>query len=195
MRASGAAVFLLVTASMGCSPQVSAVRLRAANEFNCPEESITVEDLGADSYRVTGCEVVATYHCLSYGYGSGHVVCAKEEERAAPSESPEVSAGRQAAPVHPPKEVLCSEAFNHVHELASAWLEWHPEREAGPVPSQEEFIGVCHELSMQQQACLVMPWGRTHRASCVKQLDAVDEEKRAQLDGLFLKPAGPAAAR
>jgi hypothetical protein len=191
MRREGVVALVAISSALGCSTLQGAVRARAANESGCPEESIEVEDLGSGGYRTTGCDVTAVYNCI--GGGTVRTLCVKEEQTApaAPKAEPTSTTAR----VHPPKEVLCDEAFNHVHELSGAWAEWHPDQDVTPVPAREAFISVCHDLTMQQQACLVMPWGRTHRASCVKTLDSLSDADRNRLDALFLVPAGPTTAR
>lgn len=169
-----------------------AVRARASNESGCPEESIEVEDLGSGGYRATGCDVSAVYDCVG---GIARSLCVKEEQTTAPAAAAKAEPASTTARIHPPKEVLCDEAFNHVHELSGAWAEWHPDQDVTPVPSREAFIGVCHDLTMQQQACLVMPWGRTHRDSCVKTLDSLSEADRNRLDALFLVPSRSTTSR
>jgi len=44
----------------GCT---SRLRVRAANEFGCPESQVTVEGIGAGGYRATGCGQSAVYVC------------------------------------------------------------------------------------------------------------------------------------
>jgi hypothetical protein len=82
----------------------------------------------------------------------------------------------------------CRQAFKHIEDLASAWHEWFPDREAKPTPSRTEFLSVCHSLSREQQACLVMPYGRTNRSACAPLFDKLAPSYRARLDGLFFAP-------
>jgi hypothetical protein len=51
-----------------------------------------------------------------------------------------------------------------------------------------EFLSVCHDLSKEQQACLVMPGAREHRDQCAPYFDALAPQYRARLDALFLTP-------
>jgi hypothetical protein len=182
---------------MACSTLSDRVRARAANESGCAEDSIEVEDLGSGGYRATGCDVTAVYTCI--GGGMASALCVKEEQSrpaaAAAAAASNPAPASTTPKVHAPKELLCDEAFNHVYELSGAWAEWHPDREVTPVPSRDAFLGVCRDLGQQQQACLVMPWGRTHRTSCVQTLDAMSATDRDRLDALFLVPSGTTTQR
>jgi hypothetical protein len=195
MRWTVIVALVAVSGAMACSTMQGAVRARAAKESGCPEESIEVEDLGSGGYRATGCDLTAVYDC------AGTYLCVKQGQTAPAESASNGNTNANASPasttarVHPPKELLCDEAFNHVYELSGAWAEWHPDRAVTPVPLRDVFLGVCHDLSMQQQACLVMPWGRTHRATCVTTLDALSATDRDRLDELFLVPSSPTTAR
>ena len=45
--------------------RLSRTRSRASNEYNCPNESVVVEDLGGAAYRVQACGNAVTYVCKS----------------------------------------------------------------------------------------------------------------------------------
>ena len=55
-----AAAFLLLT---GCISAASTAKTRAANDFSCPEDQITVASVGGDSYRADGCGKSVVYDC------------------------------------------------------------------------------------------------------------------------------------
>jgi hypothetical protein len=55
---------VLLTPLAGCFTYEDAVRTRAANEFNCAEEKVTVTDVGAKGFRANGCGQGATYVCM-----------------------------------------------------------------------------------------------------------------------------------
>lgn len=72
----------------GCGPD--AARVRFANEFSCPSDQVEVVDLGANSYRVSGCGRQETYACAGQ---QGARVCVHDSGGGeAPSRAP-----RQAA--------------------------------------------------------------------------------------------------
>jgi hypothetical protein len=47
----------------GCVTVEGQATTRFSNEFKCPEDSVTVEDIGGNGYRATGCGESATYVC------------------------------------------------------------------------------------------------------------------------------------
>jgi hypothetical protein len=51
-----------------------------------------------------------------------------------------------------------------------------------------EFLAVCHDLSKQQQGCLVMPDAKLNRDECAPYFDKLSPRYRARLDALFLAP-------
>jgi hypothetical protein len=68
---------LLGACSGASGPQV--VRTRAVNEFSCPAEKVTVEELGGTSYRAKGCGQTATYTCMGGNVGNPYdAICTKE---------------------------------------------------------------------------------------------------------------------
>jgi hypothetical protein len=111
-----------------------------------------------------------------------------QDEAAPAAESTSDSDPPYPAPSAPTDWSTCRHAFQHLPELAQAWAEWHPDRAPKPLPSRMEFLAVCHDLSKEQQACLVMPSGRTNRATCAPYFDALAPAYRERLDGLFLAP-------
>jgi hypothetical protein len=111
-----------------------------------------------------------------------------QDEAAPAAESTSDSDPSYPAPSAPTDSSACRQAFQHLPELAQAWAEWHPDRAPKPLPSRMEFLAVCHDLSKEQQACLIMPSGRTNRATCAPYFDALAPASRERLDGLFLAP-------
>jgi hypothetical protein len=82
----------------------------------------------------------------------------------------------------------CHLAFLHIRELVQAWSGWYPERAPKPAPSLSEFLGACRVLSKPQQACLVMPFGKTRRSDCEPYLAGLTQEQREGLDEVLSEP-------
>jgi len=86
---------------VGCThPSVT----RFANEFDCPEGEVEMQDLGARTYRLRGCGHQATYVCLVNAYNEG--ICSLDtqpvhEESAAP-----VATSRERPPARAPSPRL-----------------------------------------------------------------------------------------
>lgn len=78
--------------------------VRFANEFDCPREQVELEDLGARTYRVSGCSSRATYVCdrrlgrelcvYDEAPSSGGSRVAESEEARPPADSPGIASGR-----------------------------------------------------------------------------------------------------
>jgi hypothetical protein len=72
-------------ASLACTPSSTreGMRIRAADEWNCPKSTITVTNEGQNTFRVTGCGQSALYGCSEGAAGSDtdpHGTMASEEE-------------------------------------------------------------------------------------------------------------------
>lgn len=97
---------LLAVCMLGaCGPHAAVARF--SREFRCPVDQVSIEDLGARSYRVTGCYRSATYVCLTNAYDSNDGICTLDgapEMAASPSaggeeeEDARRAAARQPAP-------------------------------------------------------------------------------------------------
>ena len=53
----------------GCFSATNTVRRRHAVEFECPESTVRVTDVGGDTYQASGCGVSAMYVCAGSGDG------------------------------------------------------------------------------------------------------------------------------
>ena len=53
-------------------------RTRASNDLNCPEEQITVANIGGSSFRASGCGQQATYNCVQSSQNT--LACVREEQ-------------------------------------------------------------------------------------------------------------------
>jgi hypothetical protein len=71
-----------------------------SNEFNCPDYQVDVDELGADRYRVSGCNKSVVYQCIGK-----HCILDREEESAS-SEFQEVSQPRPLAEQEPPAKAV-----------------------------------------------------------------------------------------
>lgn len=69
----------------GCT---NAAVVRFSNEYRCPQNAVQVEDLGAASYRVTGCGRSATYVCRSVQYQGAICVLNVEGQHTQTSAAP-----------------------------------------------------------------------------------------------------------
>ncbi|MDW8281532.1 MAG: hypothetical protein RMK29_07465 [Myxococcales bacterium] len=56
-------VWLGAVPQLGCFLRPGTVASRFAGEFVCPEDRVTVEKLGGDRFRATGCNRRAIYRC------------------------------------------------------------------------------------------------------------------------------------
>jgi hypothetical protein len=183
--------------------------VRAANDFGCSKEQITITNIGGTSYRAEGCGQNVVYDCTGSAVQSGpgqmggvtsNYVCVPEtpvrppestashpakdvEQTPQPAESSPSTAGNGAGDSDD-----CRQAFRQIDDVVAAWHEWFPDREPKPTPSRMEFLSVCHTLSPEQQACLNLPYGRTHHSACGPLFDMLAPSYRARLDGLFFAP-------
>src|SRR5580658_1267857 len=74
-------VGLSIVGTMGCiDPYAATTKARAANDLKCPEDQLTVANIGGTSYRATGCTQEATYNCVQADQ-AGHVTCQREEQK------------------------------------------------------------------------------------------------------------------
>jgi hypothetical protein len=63
-------VVLFALSTAGCGDALEdAARARAANDLNCPEDKVTLIEIGGTSYRAKGCGDSAVYDCAQ---SSGH---------------------------------------------------------------------------------------------------------------------------
>jgi hypothetical protein len=197
---AGVAGVLCPLVLLGCVTPDAVARTRAASDFHCKEEHVTITELGGTSYRAEGCDHSAVYDCTGSkvaiaGYGgqtSGGTtdyVCIPE--RGAKSDEDEASSrsdSDEAAEASAQQAEVCRKAFQHVGELTAAWAEWHPDRNGKPPPGRAEFLGVCRSLTPKQQLCLVMPYAKSYRSTCEKTLGSLDVTLSGRLDDLFLAP-------
>lgn len=69
-------MFLFAWVLSGC--MTHPVKIRAANDFRCPEESVEVESVGGSGWRATGCGQTATYVCQQNGSSEFNQACRRE---------------------------------------------------------------------------------------------------------------------
>jgi hypothetical protein len=81
---------------IGCVTQE--LKASYSNEFGCPDYQVDVTPLGAERYRVNGCNKSVVYQCVDQ-----HCVLAKTEETAS-SESESVSVSAPGVPHDPPSK-------------------------------------------------------------------------------------------
>jgi hypothetical protein len=74
------ALFVALTTSCGVTPPSSPPRARAAYDYGCGEDKLTVTNISGGTFRVTGCGHDAIYDCI---YGSAAVTCMPENSGAA----------------------------------------------------------------------------------------------------------------
>ena len=101
------------------------------------------------------------------------------------------TAWEEGASPAPSKDLRrCGRAYDAIDDLADAYTEWNKDRE--PLvdkPARPAFLAVCGDLPPDTQACLLLPYGNTHRPDCAEAFDSLPRRERLRLDGLFLKPA------
>jgi len=57
-------VVLFAVALGGCAPDAAdQVRVRAANDFRCNDDKVSVKDIGGEAYRADGCGQSRVYDC------------------------------------------------------------------------------------------------------------------------------------
>lgn len=65
----------VVLASCGVTPPSAPPRARAAYDYGCPAEQLTVTNISGGTFRVRGCGHDGIYDCF---YGSSAVTCVPE---------------------------------------------------------------------------------------------------------------------
>lgn len=92
IRRRGWCVAVAFAASVaGCATMEGTVRERAATEYRCHPDRVTVEDLGGNGFRANACGREAMYVCerqRSYWSASGSEVTCRREVREASAGSP-----------------------------------------------------------------------------------------------------------
>lgn len=68
MKIKSRILMFLITAvtaslSLGACGASNPIRVRAANEFRCPEENVLITSIGASAFTAEGCGQSATYVC------------------------------------------------------------------------------------------------------------------------------------
>jgi hypothetical protein len=64
MKSFALSFLVVATASLpGCLTLSGIVKTRAANDFGCPEDDVTVVRIAGTSYRANGCDESAIYNC------------------------------------------------------------------------------------------------------------------------------------
>jgi hypothetical protein len=61
MRVSSICLLAVVVFSIGCGPNIETLRTRAAYDFRCADDQLTLTPLGTGTYGVDGCGHRATY--------------------------------------------------------------------------------------------------------------------------------------
>lgn len=61
---SGFVIGFLVAGMTGCISHAGVVTKRFSGEFNCPEEQVSVTELGGNAHRAAGCRRTAIYTCI-----------------------------------------------------------------------------------------------------------------------------------
>jgi hypothetical protein len=64
------AIWLLSLAGCGVDAE-SVAKIRAANDFHCNEDKVSVESVGGTSYRAKGCGETEVYDCNGSAVGTG----------------------------------------------------------------------------------------------------------------------------
>jgi hypothetical protein len=75
----------------GCVTPAGIAKTRAASDFGCPEDQVTVAEIGGTSYRAVGCDQAAVYNCSgsdSYKGTTNNYTCIPEAPPAAPKGAP-----------------------------------------------------------------------------------------------------------
>jgi hypothetical protein len=102
MKCFALALAVVVTASLaGCVTPAGIAKTRAASDFGCPEDQVSVAEIGGTSYRAVGCDQAAVYNCSgsdSYKGTTNNYTCIPE----APPAPPPTAVPPAAAPKAPP---------------------------------------------------------------------------------------------
>jgi hypothetical protein len=84
---------------------------------------------------------------------------------------------------------MCATAFDHVHDLANAFVEANPGREpVEELPSRDRFLRLCNPLPESAQLCLNAPYLHGHKDRCDDEFGSVPERDWLLLERLFLLP-------
>jgi hypothetical protein len=84
---------------------------------------------------------------------------------------------------------ICAKAFDHIEDLANAWIEWHPAADPqDALPKREAFMAVCEELPEEVQLCLTLKYNKGHHEQCTENLDGLPARTKARLNRLFVRP-------
>lgn len=131
-----------LSASVGCvtaSPS-RVVRVRAANDFDCSKDEISIKNIGGTSFRAEGCGQSVVYDCAGstvvvtgkYGGGTSDYVCIPETPVRPPTAAAPPPAQHVEQPSQPDESSAstaggegdgedCRQAFKHIDDLTSAW--------------------------------------------------------------------------
>jgi hypothetical protein len=74
-------LFLLALAPLACADTEGAIRVRASNEFHCPQEQVALTarpELTSNTFDVSACGSVARYTCARGYYSSSDAICIRE---------------------------------------------------------------------------------------------------------------------
>ncbi len=74
-------LLVLALATGACVTMSGVAQTRAANDLKCPEDQITVANIGGSSFRATGCGQEATYNCVQSSQNT--LACVREEQHPA----------------------------------------------------------------------------------------------------------------
>jgi len=135
-RSRELATVVTIALSAGC--QVISVQSRAPSDLGCPENAITIEQVGLGStYRAKGCGNEATYTCT----GEYGVDCVREA--AIQSSAPPAPVAQSSAP---PPAAESSELRYGTHET-------HGEPQDGPAPTGAAGFSFGSALDADVSAC------------------------------------------
>jgi len=92
-------------------------------------------------------------------------------------------------PIQKPKSLAgCGRAFDHIAELQTAWIEWHPDAKSPETEvKRSDFISVCGDLPEGAQNCLSLKYAPTHIEECAATMDNLPQKTRVRLAKLFEK--------
>lgn len=105
------ALSLALLSLAGCITPQGTAKVRAANDFGCPEDGISIAEIGGTSYRASGCGKSAVYNCSAsdaYKGSTSNYACVPETPPATitpaapPAAAPPAVAPAAAPPAPPP---------------------------------------------------------------------------------------------